>query len=90
MKSASYSVQMPAGNLSVLAYEPSKCFVATVCCGGDSNEVLVLKNWRDNSLIHNKNGRKLIIWYYNNGEHYRALSAIRRLLRVSYVSVLSY
>lgn len=81
VKSASYSVQMPAGNLSVLAYEPSKCFVATVCFGGDSNEVLVLKNWRDNSLIHNKNGRKLIISYY---------MAIRRLLRVSYVSVLSY
>ncbi len=42
--------------------------MATVCFGGDSNEVLVLKNWRDNSLIHNKTGRKLIIWYYNNGE----------------------
>jgi len=68
VKSASFSVQMPAGNLSVVAYEPSKCFVATVCFGADSNEVLVLRAWRDNSLIHNKNGRELVIWYYNNGE----------------------
>lgn len=68
VKSANYSVQMPSGKLSVVAYEPSKCFVATVCFGDDSTEVLVLRKWRDNSLIHNKNGRKLIIWYYQNGE----------------------
>jgi len=68
VKSASYSVKMPAGTLSIVAYKPSKCFVASVCFGRGSNEVITLQDWRDNSLMHIENGRKFIIWYYQNGE----------------------
>ncbi len=68
VKSVSYAVKMPAGTLSIVAYAPSKCFVATVCFGRGSNEVIVLQNWRDNSLMHNESGRRFIIWYYQNGE----------------------
>lgn len=68
VNAASYSVEMPAGRISVTAYEPSKCFVATVCFGTDSHQVRILRNWRDSVLIHSNYGRKFVVWYYNNGE----------------------
>jgi len=68
VKSASYSVAMPAGNLSVLVYSPSKCYVATVCFGSNSNETKILRNWRDLYLTEKRWGRSFIVWYYQNGE----------------------
>lgn len=68
VKSASYSVQTPISTLSVVAYTPSKCFVATVCFGVDAPETNTLRVWRDNYLIHTPAGRDFIVWYYTHGE----------------------
>ena len=68
VKTANYSVEMPAGRLSVIAYTPSKCFVATVCFGENAPETTALRNWRDTYLVEKEWGRKFIVWYYENGE----------------------
>lgn len=68
IKAANYSVQMPAGTLSVVAFTPSICFVATACFGSDAQETVALRHWRDNVLINYTFGRNFIVWYYKNGE----------------------
>lgn len=68
VKSANYSVQTPISTLSVVAYTPSNCFVATVCFGVDAPETNALRRWRDNYLIHIPAGRNFIVWYYTHGE----------------------
>jgi hypothetical protein len=68
IKSASQSVETPNCTLSVVAYTPAKCFVATVCFGIDSYETKVLKAWRDDYLIHSPIGRHFIVWYYSHGD----------------------
>ena len=68
IKAANYSVQMPTGTLSVVAYTPSLCFVATACFGSDAQETIALRHWRDSVLINYALGRNFISWYYNNGE----------------------
>ncbi len=68
VKSANYSVKTPVSTLSVVAYTPSKCFVATVCFGADAPETNALRAWRDDYLIHKPIGRDFIVWYYTNGE----------------------
>lgn len=68
VKSASYTVEMPAGKLNVVAYSPSMCFVATVCFGQSAPETAILRAWRDQYLIEQGWGRLFIVWYYNNGE----------------------
>jgi hypothetical protein len=70
IKAASYSVQTPGGNLNIVAYTPSKCFVATTCFGQDDERTRTFRNWRDDVLIHRPNGRRFIVWYYNNGEYF--------------------
>ena len=68
VKSANYSVKTPVSTLSVVAYTPSKCFVATVCFGADAPETNALRVWRDDYLIHRAAGRDFIVWYYTHGE----------------------
>lgn len=68
IKSASYSIELPAGKLNVIAYTPSNCFVATVCFGSESYETNFLRSWRDRSLLNKPWGVKFIVWYYKNGE----------------------
>ena len=68
IRSATYSVEMPVGILNVVAFTPSKCFVASVCFGEDAFETQVLRQWRDSFLIERKYGRMFIVWYYENGE----------------------
>ncbi|MBI6856087.1 hypothetical protein YA0002_25320 [Pseudomonas cichorii] len=68
VKSANYSVETPVGRVSVVAYSPSKCFVATVCFGNESAETQVLRKWRDNVLLEHHYGREFIVWYYTHGE----------------------
>lgn len=68
VKAASYSVDMPAGKLSVVVYTPSLCYVATVCFGSNAEETRILRSWRDSYLMEKQWGRSFIIWYYNNGE----------------------
>lgn len=75
VKAANYSVAMPAGKLNVIAFTPSKCFVATVCFGENAPETETLRNWRDRSLVENKLGRKFIVWYYNNGEYFAGIAS---------------
>ena len=69
IKSASYSLSLPAGRLSLVAYDPSFCFVATVCCGPEVPETKVLRQWRDHYLVEQAWGRRFVVWYYANGEH---------------------
>lgn len=69
VKSASYSVTMPAGTLFVVAFKPSMCFVATMCFGKESREVAVLRSWRDNVLLESDAGRAFVVWYYQHGEY---------------------
>ena len=68
IKSASYSVEMPAGTVNVVAYSPSFCYVATACFGQSAPQTLVLRSWRDSYLINQSWGRNFIVWYYKNGE----------------------
>lgn len=75
VKAAHYSVEMPAGKLNVVAYSPSKCFVATVCFGQSAPETAALRLWRDQYLIERNWGRQFIVWYYNNGERFADLAS---------------
>lgn len=68
IKSASYSVEMPAGIVNVVAYSPSFCYVATVCYGHSAPQTMILRSWRDAYLINQSWGREFIVWYYKNGE----------------------
>jgi hypothetical protein len=83
VKAASYSVAMPAGKLSVVAYSPSECYVATVCFGENSGEVTTLRKWRDNYLIQREWGRKFIVFYYENGENFARYLGSNRVLKYS-------
>jgi len=64
---ATYSVEMPAGCLTVSVYKKSMCFVATVCFGAYASETDTFRRWRDTVLIHHAIGRSFIAWYYSNG-----------------------
>jgi hypothetical protein len=68
IQTANYSVEMPAGKLNVVAYTPSKCFVATVCCGQDARETIILRHWRDTYLVERPWGRRFVVFYYTHGE----------------------
>jgi hypothetical protein len=68
IKAASYSVRTPGGNLEIVAYTPSLCFVATICFGPDDPKTEALRRWRDSDLMNTKSGRKFIVWYYSNGD----------------------
>jgi hypothetical protein len=81
VKSASYSVEMPAGKLSVVAYKPSLCFIATVCYGHDAPETVLLRQWRDCYLIEKEWGRKFIVWYYHHGQSLAALATRFRVVK---------
>ena len=75
VKAASYSVEMPAVKLSVVAYMPSKCFVATVCFGQDAPQTIILRRLRDDYLVDREWGKKFVVWYYNNGERFAVLAS---------------
>ena len=75
VQAASYSVEMPAGKLNIVAFTPSKCFVATACFGEGAPETAALRNWRDCYLIDKAWGRKFIVWYYNNGERFAEITS---------------
>jgi hypothetical protein len=64
---ATYSVEMPAGRLTVSVHKKSSCFVATVCFGEHALETDTFRRWRDTVLIHRAPGRTFIAWYYGNG-----------------------
>lgn len=68
VKAASYSVKTPGGNLNIVAFTPSKCFVATACFGSDDVRTKFFRRWRDDFLAERKLGRHFIVWYYNNGD----------------------
>lgn len=87
VKSANYSVKTPVSTLALVAYTPSKCFVATACFGVDAPETNALRVWRDDYLIHKAAGRSFIVWYYTHGEaianviqKYKPLKAVATLL----------
>ena len=40
------------------------CFIATACYGYRSNEVNILKNWRDKKLLRNNIGKVFVKNYY--------------------------
>lgn len=79
VKSASYSVEMPAGSLNIVVYSPSFCYVATACFGQSAVETRILRLWRDSYLINKSWGRDFIVWYYNNGE------GLSRLAKKSFI-----
>lgn len=83
VKSASYSVKTPVSTLSVVAYTPSKCFIATVCFGANAPETNALRAWRDNYLIHRSAGRDFIVWYYTHGEAIANVIQKYKLLRAA-------
>ncbi len=81
VQAATYSVEMPAGKLNVVAFTPSKCFVATVCFGEYAPETVTLRIWRDQYLVEQEWGRKFIVWYYNNGEEFAKITSRSSALR---------
>jgi hypothetical protein len=82
VKTANYSVQMPAGTLHVVAFTPSMCYVATVCFGQDAPETTALRGWRDQYLIERSWGRRFIVWYYHHGEKFAQITNDSPLLKV--------
>ncbi|PIG30230.1 hypothetical protein CLU93_4566 [Janthinobacterium sp. 35] len=81
VQAANYSVEMPAGSLNVIAFTPSKCFVATVCFGEAAPETVALRFWRDHYLVETNWGRKFIVWYYKNGEKIATIVSRSTLLK---------
>lgn len=94
VKAATYSVQMPAGSLSVTAFSPSLCFVSTVCFGSNAPETIALRGWRDNFLIKHQIGRQFIVWYYKNGEAIASFVSrsifLKKLARYAIGSIANY
>ena len=64
VRTAELAVELPLTKLRIIAYSPSKCFIATVCFGESAYQTNFLRIWRDNSLIKTNFGRKFIILYY--------------------------
>ncbi len=89
VQSASYSVTMPAGQLNVVAYTPSKCFIATVCYGEQAWETQVLRYWRDSHLINTSYGRSFIVWYYTHGEHLSKIIEKHKVIKLLTKSMVS-
>jgi len=92
VKTASYSVEMPAGRLNVVAFTPSKCFVSSVCFGEDAPETVALRAWRDRYLIEKWWGRKFTVWYYRNGERlaeFTSHSAVLRWVATNFIRYLA-
>ena len=81
VKAASYSVEMPTGKLHVIAFTPSKCFVATVCFGENAPETVTLRKWRDQYLIEKSWGRRFTVFYYRNGEKLAELATCSPALK---------
>jgi hypothetical protein len=64
----------------------SSCYVATMVYGSsESDEVLVLRAFRDKILAKHKLGRAFILWYYNNSpsfvEKWESNSLMTRFIR---------
>lgn len=68
VQTASYSVEMPAGKLNVIAFNPSQCFIATACFGENASETVILRQWRDQFLIKSNFGILFTVWYYKYGK----------------------
>jgi hypothetical protein len=81
IKAANYTVQLPTKRLHVVAYTPSKCFVAQACCGVDALEVRVLQAWRDEVLLKTGCGRRVVVAYYTHGECLANIVACSPVLR---------
>lgn len=80
IKTASYTVKTPGGNLSIVVYSPSLCFVATLCFGKDDRRTQMLRDWRDDVLLEHDAGRRFVIWYYLHGEQLARILGRSRLL----------
>ena len=83
VKSANYSVETPVSRLHVIAYNPSKCYVATVCFGESADETKALRCWRDQVLINYRIGREFIVWYYQHGEQLADIANRNLMIRLS-------
>jgi hypothetical protein len=80
VKSASYSVTLPSGRLSVVAFKSSACFIAGVCFGQESDEVTYLRRWRDEVLLQSAQGRTFVVLYYRCGERLAKIIGGSKLL----------
>lgn len=65
--SMSEEIETGTGKRKIETKSGAQCFIATTCFGPESEEVLVLKSWRDRSLQQSPAGRRLIGWYYGIG-----------------------
>lgn len=83
VKSANYSVETPVSRLHVVAYNPSKCYVATVCFGEHADETNALRRWRDQILVNHHIGREFIVWYYQHGEKLAVIANRNTIFRLS-------
>ncbi|MBC3387525.1 CFI-box-CTERM domain-containing protein [Pseudomonas sp. SWRI179] len=83
VKSANYSVETPVSRLHIVAYNPSKCYVATVCFGEHADETNALRRWRDQTLVNHHIGREFIVWYYQHGEKLAVIANRNTIFRLS-------
>jgi hypothetical protein len=60
---------------------PSKCFIATAACGADTFEVSVLRNFRDQWLLTNSQGRVIVKLYESLSPPIAAIIAKSTMLR---------
>lgn len=73
-------------NVSILRYtkisEP-RCFIATFVYGQNSNEIIILRKWRDKVLLTSKTGRKLVNFYYRTSPRIVIYSMRSKTVRVA-------
>lgn len=61
-------VKTGAGSMKITSKSGATCFVASVAYGDtDHPDVILLRGFRDNVLIHHDIGRSFISWYWRNG-----------------------
>jgi hypothetical protein len=65
------------------AYPPKACFIATAAYGTDTaREIDVLRDFRDEVLLHNSLGAKFVSFYYKNSPPMAAFISKHDLIRV--------
>jgi len=74
-----------AGNMQagIRAYEGGQCFIATELYGGDSDQVAILRRFRDRVPLSNYLGRRFVTAYYRLGP--RIIKVMRRSTMVRFL-----
>lgn len=71
------------------AYYGGKCFIATELYGEDSDEVAVLRRFRDSALLPNPLGKNVVATYYRAAPHVVRLMRRSRAIRTAFAALVA-